>query len=733
MSMIPYKDFIASDEKDNIWKPRLFEFKKKRKTFTASDDIICFDTEVCNFYVDPAGKVYSIKDIFKYCNNNPEAIENCFSEWTPGALPYIWQCSINDWVLYGRELPEFKGLLKYIRKKLGGAEAHIWIHNISYEYTFLREIINFTRKFFTEARKPLMLEYHNLTFRCSHRLTMMSLAKWGEQIGVPKATGDLDYLDLYTPLQPLTFKQMGYCEQDLRVMIKGIRNYLTQYDHIRDIPFTQTGIPRRDIKIAGKAVRGWQRKCSKMQPRTVEDWKVLHATYCGGLTLCNPDKAGYVIQCHTPGVMGYINVGTEDEPVAQRSVDRKSAYPAAMLEKYPSSEFLKVGNEVNWNDGNHHICLVEFINMKARYDVTPQSSSKRIMISGAKYNADGLSKNNGKVITCARFALYITEVDKALIDLYYTYDAMIVHSHRVALSDYMPKHVLDYMLLRYEAKTLRKTDVDQTLYNLEKQKLNSIYGMMGTSLIHDDIIEEGWEFVTKFKNDAEILKDLKRLQDFDYSNVLPYSWGIYVTSHQRYALMSTALELEKDPDGVLRKFRKMGYSDTDSLKGSYTLQDMKKVDQINQRIIEWTKQRCEEQGIDYSKTCPCDADGNPQHLGTWENDANYYEIKYLGAKRYAYRKTPNDIIHITIAGVPKSAGNVLECVDDLKEGLTFDLFQSRKNLCQYIDGDNPQIVMPDGYKVTNKCGCIIRPTSYTLTLENEYRQLIKYYISQKQH
>ena len=87
MSMIPYKDFIASDEKDNIWKPRLFEFKKKRKTFTASDDIICFDTEVCNFYVDPAGKVYSIKDIFKYCNNNPEAIENCFSEWTPGALP----------------------------------------------------------------------------------------------------------------------------------------------------------------------------------------------------------------------------------------------------------------------------------------------------------------------------------------------------------------------------------------------------------------------------------------------------------------------------------------------------------------------------------------------------------------------------------------------------------------------------------------------------------------------
>ena len=317
--------------------------------------------------------------------------------------------------------------------------------------------------------------------------------------------------------------------------------------------------------------------------------------------------------------------------------------------------------------------------------------------------------------------------------MYYTYDAMIVHSHRIALADWMPKHVIDYMLLRYEAKTLRKTDPDPTIYNIEKQKLNAIYGLMGTSLIHDDIIEEGWGFVTRFKDDAEILKELTKLQQFDYNNVLPYSWGIYVTSHQRMALMTMAAELEKDLDGELRSFRKMSYSDTDSLKGAYDDNDMLKVDQINQKIIEWTKWRCEQQEIDYSKTCPLDKAGRPQHIGTWENDANYYEVSYLGAKRYAARSSPTDAVHITIAGVPKAAGHVLGSVGDLKEGLTFDLFQSRKNLCQYIDGDNPQVIMPDGYKVTNKCGCIIRPTSYTLTLEEEYRQLIKYYISQKQH
>lgn len=724
MAMIHYKDFISGDEKDNLWQPRLFETRKGKKLLTYCDDIICFDIEVCNFFVDPSGEVLSINDIFKRCGYDCEKIETCFTEYTAGALPYIWQCSINNWVLYGRELPEFVTLLKYIRKKVDGAEAHVWIHNINYEYTFLREIIKFTKKFFTEARKPLTLKYHNIVFRCSYRLTMMSLAKWGEQIGVPKAVGDLDYHALYTPLQELTQQQLNYAETDLRVMIKGIDNYLTMYSHIKDIPFTQTGMPRRDIKQAGKSVKGWQRKCARMQPKTAEDWKVQHAAYCGGLTLCNPDKAGYVLQCHTPGVLGYINVGTEAEPVAQRSIDRKSAYPAAMLQKYPDSEFLKVPNTVNWNDGNHHICLVEFINLKARYDVTPQSASKRILIQGAVYNKDGMTKNNGKIITAARFALYITEVDKQLIDLYYTYDDLIVHSHRIATSAFMPKHVIEYMLLRYEAKSILPDKPDPTLRNLEKMKLNAIYGMCGTSLIHDDIVEDGWGFITRFKDDTEILKDLKRLQQFDYNNVLPYSWGIYVTSWQRLALMSTALELGID---------KMSYSDTDSLKGAYTPEDMLRVDQINQQIISWNKWRCEQQDIDYTKTCPKNKKGIPQHLGIWENDANYYEISYLGAKRYAYRETPTDTVHITIAGVPKAAGHVLQSVADLKEGLTFDLFQSRKNLCQYIDGDNPQVTMPDGYKVTNTCGCIIRPTSYTLTLENEYRQLIKYYIAQKQH
>lgn len=731
MAMIDFRDFIANDKQDNIWRPILYTRREKGNIVYYSDDIICFDIEVCNFYVDPSGKVYSINDIFALCNNDPEKIEEKFTSFTAGALPFIWQCSINDWVLYGRDLPDFRDLLKYISDKIGGAELHIWVHNLSYEYQFIREWFTFTDKFFTEARKPLNLKLDNIIFRCSYRLTNLSLSKWGEQLGVSKADGDLDYHALYTPLTKLDDKQLNYCEQDIRVMIAGIRSYLKEYKHIKDIPYTQTGIPRKDIKKLNTKTSGYLTKVAKIQPKTVDDWKVYHAVYSGGLTLCNPDHAGIVLQCHTPGVLGYINVSSDpDNPIAQRGIDRKSAYPAAMLEKYPCTEFYKTNDKPIWDDGNHHLCLLEFINLRAKYDITPWSASKRVMIHGAEYKPDGISKNNGKIIKCDRYAAYMLETDYKLLSLFYDWDKCIIHSHRVALSDYMDKHVIEYMLKRYEAKTVRKTDKDPTWYNLEKQKLNSIYGMAGTSLIHDDIKEDGWEFHTIRKTDDEILAELLKLQDKPYYNVLPYIWGCYITSWQRLALMEMALKIGETP---LEAINKLSYTDTDSLKGSYTDDDMLRIDKINASIIEKTKQLCTDRGIDYNLTCPEDKNGRPQYLGTWENDANYYEISFLGAKRYAYREYKGDKIHITIAGVPKAAGNMLQSVGDLKEGLTFDFFQSRKNLCQYIDGDNPQVTMPDGWKVKNKCGCLIRPTSYTLTLDNEYRQLIKYYISQKHH
>ena len=744
--MIPYRDFIESDKRDNFWKPRIFEVEKKKKTLYFCDDIICFDIETCNFFADPeTGAVYSINDIFEQAGYMPKRIEALFDKYLPGCLPYIWQCSVNDWVCYGREIDDFKEFVSYIKEKVHGAETHIWVHNLSFEYSaVLRELFHFSKKFFTEARKPLKVCDGNITYRCSYRLTMLGLEKWGKQIGVQKAAGDLNYHALYTPLTPIEQdeKVMNYCEMDLRVMIAGLRNYLKEYTHIKDIPLTQTGEIRRDLRELNASVRGCNRRIAKRQPKSPEDWKVMHATYNGGLVLCNPANADIMLQCYDPNAPGYINVGTEENPIAQRSVDRKSAYPASMFEPFPNSEFMVTKSKPCWgvnyyeDDGLHHICLVEFVNMRAKYGITPLSTSKRIMCKGVEYNdwaparndkerRLGVRVNNGKVWKAERFACYLTEKDFEYINMMYDFDDVIIHSHRVATSGWLDKHVLEYMLKLYEQKTLLRNDPDVTYYNRQKGRLNGISGMAGTALIRDDIIEqEDYSFKPEFKDDKAIQKELDRLQQFPESNVIQYSAGIYITSHQRNSLMKMCMLLGPE---------KCNYFDTDSDKGSFTEADMKRVYEWNEKYIEWMKWRCAEQNLDYNMTCPKDTDGVPQYLGIYENDANYYTIKYEGAKKYAYQLYKGDKTHITVAGVPKAAAICLKTPDDLREGMEFDFFNSHKNMAIYLDGDNPQVTMPDGYKVHNKCGVMIRPTSYKLTLEEEYKQLLKLYISQKQH
>ena len=668
------------------------------------DDILCFDTEVCNYYVTPAGEVLSIKDIFRRCNYDLEKIEKMFDVCTPGGLPYIWMFGYNDRVIYGRELEEFREFLYYLSPKFE-YETHIFIHNLSYEYVWLRELLHFDEVFLTEARQPLYAQIGNFVFRCSYRLTNLSLAKWGEQCGVSKKVGDLDYYELYTPLTLLDDKSMGYCKADIDVMVAGIKQYKKEYKHICKIPFTQTGVVRKDIKsICQKNKLNFH--TAECQPKTTEEWKVQRYTYGGGLTLVNPRHCGRILH----------NI---------LSFDKKSAYPFALLQKYPCSAFVKTNVPVNWNDGNHHICLVEFRNFRARYDVTPQSSSKRILLQNATFNSDDVMKNNGKIISADIAAFYITEVDYKLLDLYYTWSEMIIHSHWFAMSDYLHPEIVKYMLHLYADKTLLKHG-DPVIYLRKKEKLNSLYGMAGTSLVQDEVTEDPTTLIYEKhrKTNAEIQDELLTYQTKQYKNVLQYSVGLYCTSWQRYLLMEMALKANIDL---------LCYTDTDSLKGRYTDTQRRIFEAENERIIKWTFDRCIAQKIEYELTCPRDTKGNPQYLGTWENDANYYEFKCLGAKRYAYRMHKDDVVHITVAGVPKKAGRTVKSLKNFKEGLKFDLFNSHKNLITYMDGNNPLVTFPDGYTVKNKFAANIRPTSYTMTLTSDFRELIQKYLKQKYH
>lgn len=697
--MQPYKECM---EEDYIIAHNI---KSGKKVYC--DDILCFDMEVCNYYIDRIGRVLSIKDVFRRYNYDLDKIEDAFkNELTPGGLPYIWMFGYNGRVIFGRELQDFKTFLEYLQTKFD-YDTHIWVHNLSYEYTWLRELLHFDKVFFTEARNPLYAKIGPFSFRCSYRLTNLSLAKWGEVCGVPKKSGDLDYYELYTPLTPIEDdeKIMGYCKGDIDVMHAGISIYRDEYKHIAKIPLTQTGLVRKDIKGLNRKHKAFY-KYAECQPKTPEEWKVQHAAYSGGLTLVNPQHCGRVLH----------NI---------RSYDKKSAYPFALLHKYPCTPFVKTNIPVQWDDGNHHICLVEFQGLQAKYNITPLSNSKHILLQGAVYNKDDVTKNNGKIIYADRAAFYLCEQDMIMLQQFYTAKKTIIHSHWFAMSDYLDKHVVNYMLKLYADKTLLKLG-DPVIYLRKKEKLNALYGLAASALTRPDILEdpELLTYTKKQKSDPDIMKDLIEYQMKNYKNVLPYSVGLYCTAYERRFLMEMGLKAGID---------KCCYTDTDSLKGRYLDSDAKIFAEENERIIKWTEERCFTQGIEYELTCPRDTEGNPQYLGTWENDANYFDFKCLGAKRYAFRYSKDDRVYITVAGVPKAAGRVFKNLKEFKEGIKIDLFNSHKNVITYLDGNNPLVTFPDGYEVTNRFAANIRPTSYTMTLSQDFRELIQKYLAMKYH
>ena len=171
----------------------------KRKKVAYSDDILTFDIEVTSAWINEHG------NIIRYHTGRTSEY---WQSLQPLALCYIWQFSFNDHVYYGRELTEFLDVLHDLPKDINFI---IWVHNLSYEFHFLQNILECDTVFARSAHKPIKCtwkKFARIEFRCSYMLTRLSLADWGQQIGLPKMVGDLKYERIRTPKTVLSEKEL---------------------------------------------------------------------------------------------------------------------------------------------------------------------------------------------------------------------------------------------------------------------------------------------------------------------------------------------------------------------------------------------------------------------------------------------------------------------------------------------------------------------------------------------
>lgn len=561
------------------------------------------------------------------------------------AIMYIWTCNINGTTFYGRTWQQFIDLMRITSEVFECNKFNrrliIYVHNLEYEFQFMRKWFEWHDIFADEKRSPLYcVTETGIEFRCSYRLSGYSLAKLGDELSTyktEKMVGDLDYYKLRHSLTPLTDKEFKYCYKDTQVVVCYIQEEIERNENnIAKIPYTKTGYVRRFCQQRCLASSGKQDNVSRLKGMkyrdvmrsltlTYDQYKMCKAGFQGGFTHAN---VNYVNKTLT-------NVG---------SIDFTSSYPFTMMAQYfPMSSPREVEvhdlRELNFYLANY-CCLfeVQFINIEPlTTNENPISSSR------CSYLKD-YHLNNGRVINAGILETTITELDFDIFRNFYRWDGIKIGKFLTFYKGYLPTSLVKALVSLYKDKTeLKGVEGKETEYLLSKGMLNSAYGMAVTDIVREDLEYHQELFADEWQvGDETPVSQLNRYNQ-NPSRFLYYPWGVWVTAHARHNLFRGIREFGSD----------YVYSDTDSIKAINMDRHMDFIKNYNLHVREQLQAASDFHGIPMEDFEPKTIKGVPKLIGVWDYEGEYDKFKTLGAKRYLVQK--DNEIEFTVAGVNKKA------------------------------------------------------------------------------
>ncbi len=606
------------------------------------------------------------------------------------AFMYIWQFQIEDQTIIGRTWMEFKEFLHNCRLRLKEHEyLMIYVHNLSFEFSFLKGIYNFKKDdvFSIEPRKVLRCTmWDHFEIRCSYLLTNMNLDTFTKRMGVTrKLSGDeFDYSKIRYPWTELTDQELRYCIVDVQGLVEALKVYFKiENDNYYSIPYTSTGFVRRDVK---KAMRHYNRQdLYNMQP-DYEVFKILREAFRGGNTHANRYYANTIMENIT-------------------SCDRVSSYPDVQInELFPMSPWI-CENDIT----AERACRIIYKHQRAALMRVGFSNIRlKDPLWGCPYipkhkcrNLGQHANDNGRILWADWLEISICDPDLKIIMQEYDYDSITFYDFYHCRYGRLPKPLREEIQKFYRDKTELKGVAGQELfYMLQKAKLNSIYGMSVQAPVKQTI-----DFI-----DGQWIEQEEPEQDLLNKNnakaFLVYSWGVWTTAHAR-------MELEKAINIVGPE--RFVYCDTDSVK---FIDDGK----VSFNAYNESRKRTSKENGGVAE----DPAGNKHYLGVYENEGTYKRFCTMGAKKYAYEDTAGEL-HITVAGVSKRKGAAELArrggLDAFKEGF---IWYDAGGL-ESIYNDDPEIkeVNIDGHKLQISSNVFLRPSTYTLGITGEYARILE--------
>lgn len=614
------------------------------------------------------------------------------------SVMYIWQWCFSDrCTVIGRTWTELE---VFIQRLTAGwpenARMCAFVHNLSYEFAFLRGVHYFQpgEVFAVRSRKILKAQWDAVEFRCSYMHSNMSLAEYLKKMGAEHQKTELDYERPRYPWTELNPDELEYCVNDVAGLVEALKiEMAADGDNLYTFPLTSTGYVRRDAK---RAMRGVHHSWIADQLPDLETYHMLREAFRGGNCHANRYYAEQIVH-------------------NAHSADRSSSYPDVQCNcMFPVSKFFP------YKDCGLDDLMLLIVKRKRAVLARVAMSNVRLRdkLWGCPYlsrdkcrNIMGGDYDNGRILRADYLETTITDIDLRIIIEEYAADDIKFYDVRHARYGPLPAPLIAETIEYYRRKTtLKGVPGQEVFYTKAKNKLNSIYGMMAQNPVKRSIIYTQEGVIDENGNidyyPEEETEDVALLEKSNRRAFLCYQWGCWVTAWARYRL-EEGIKLAHAPGAEFL------YCDTDSVK--YL------------GVIDWDAYN-EQRKADSLKSGAWadDPQGERHYMGVYEQEHDMEAFCTMGAKKYVY--IDRGKLVCTIAGVGKSAGakelQAAGGIDAFKEGFTF----YEAGGLEALYNDKPEISaweVEPGRTVPITANVVLRESTYTLGLTAEYLRLLR--------
>ena len=413
----------------------------------------------------------------------------------------------------------------------------ILVHNLGFDMYSLAPWLRtkWTRILAKTAQKPISIqildddEKPKLVFLDTLGLFMKSLSVMGQECGMPKASGDWDYMLVRSPETPLTPEELNYAKQDIITLLCYMGYFLRQNPDIKpyDIGFrvqTKTGVVRakrmahignlKSRKLKYRVQQYWHLQNKEQVPKTDNELFIMHTATRGGFTFVSKNNASKVF--------------LEDENTKLVSYDSTSQHPGQMCSHLYPINFTEADSEAMLLafDTVSSVSLdrvlkywlkpfpyafygaFTFSNLRPKegslfekYGIYPLASARlsesfpvfdneaaaifknTIGKLGYKDSGTDLVTNYGKLESASKVTLYLTEQEAWLLSMCYSFDSVEAEEGFLSSTFRKPSDMSLLSVMRfYKAKNALKDFM--SLYELEASNdVSKIEGLFPSSFV----------------------------------------------------------------------------------------------------------------------------------------------------------------------------------------------------------------------------------------------------------